>query len=142
MANYKLTRTGDGALDLSQVPDASGRPVVLQRKGDSCVVNELNAKHPLVQRYKGHGLLVEEISLKIDGAPAVPATAPAPPTPAPLPPVTEGSTPAIEPEPPASVPAAAPETPPTTEPAADSASVEPDDKSGGKKSKGSSGKSR
>ena len=98
MANFKLTRTGDGALDLSQVPDIHGRPVVLGHKGASAVVSGPNAKSRVVKRYSGHGLLVEEINPKVGGAPAVPATAPAPPTPVQSPPGNkEGDKPAEKP---------------------------------------------
>lgn len=156
MANYKLTRTGNGALDLSQVLDTSGNPIVFRRKGDACVVSALNATHPLVQRYNGHGLLIQEISLKVGGAPAVPAAAPAPPTPAQPSPGTEdgpvaATTPAPTtpeaPTPEVTTPAALPETQPAEPPvvpSADTVADEPQDSTPSTESgkKGRGGKQR
>jgi hypothetical protein len=88
---YRLVRTDPGVLDLSQVLDDAGRPVVLKNTGDAAVVNEATTKHPLVRRFIGAGLKVEEVSLTPVQAPATPVvdkvTAPPkpPPTPAPAP---------------------------------------------------------
>lgn len=80
MAKYRLTWRGTGALDLSQVLDECGVPVLFTKPGDSVLLNAGTFRHPLVQSCIGHGLEVETIG--------VPAALPTPPPlpPAPLPP--------------------------------------------------------
>ena len=85
---YRLVRTDPGVLDLSQVLDDQGRPVLLKKAGDFAVVDEPTTKHPLVQRFVGAGLALEEVSLTPVQAPATPVVdkVTAPPKPAPEPP--------------------------------------------------------
>ena len=89
MAKYRLTWTGDGSLDLSQVPDDRGVPIVFTKPGDTAVVNEGSYRHPLVQRYLKSGLkadspdgAVQQAPAPAPKAPAVPKTAPEPTPPA------------------------------------------------------------
>lgn len=80
MPKYRLTWQGTGALDLSQVLDVRGKPVLLTKPGDSVVVDRGTYGHPLVQRYVGSGLKVDEIGTKtpVQAAPAPPPPAPPP----------------------------------------------------------------
>jgi len=111
---YRLVRTAPGVLDLSQVLDDQGRPVLLRALNDFAVVNEATAQHPLVKRFVDAGIRVEEVSLTPGSVPAVPVvdkvTAPPKPAPAPAPEpkvfVPEAPPPKVE-EPP--VPEATPE---------------------------------
>lgn len=81
---YRLVRTDPGALDLSQILDDKGRPILLKKAGDFAIVNEPTSKHPLVQRFLGAGLQMQEISLTPGAGPATPmVTATAPKQPAP-----------------------------------------------------------
>lgn len=104
MPKYRLTWQGGGALDLSQVLDERGVPVLFTKTGDSVVVDGGTYQHPLVQRYVGNGLAAEEADTKAAAAPA-PTPAPPPaakPKPAPEPktePPPEPSPPIPEPEP-------------------------------------------
>jgi hypothetical protein len=95
---YRIVRTDPGVLDLSQVLDDRGKPILLSGVGAATVVDEHTLKHPLVARYVGAGLAAEEVSLTPVQAPATPvvpaATAPPPapppkPTPPPAPPPEE-----------------------------------------------------
>jgi hypothetical protein len=99
---YRLVRTDPGVLDLSQVLDEQGKPILLKKAGDFAVVNEAATKHPLVNRFVGAGLKLEEVSLTPVQAPATPVVdkVPAPPKPTPEPP---------KPEPPPDPPPAPPE---------------------------------
>jgi hypothetical protein len=90
---YRLVRTDPGVLDLSQVLDDQGKPILLSKQGAEVVVDENTLKHPLVARYVGAGLHAEEVSLTPVQAPATPvvpaATAPPPAPPPPEPPKKE-----------------------------------------------------
>jgi hypothetical protein len=95
MPKYRLTWQGGGALDLSQVLDERGVPVLFTKPGDSVVVDGGTFGHPLVQRYVGSGLKAEEADTKA----TMQAATPAPPPPAP--PIAKVATeppPAPEPE--------------------------------------------
>jgi hypothetical protein len=93
MAKHRLTWTGDGSLDLSQVPDERGVPIVFTKPGDEAVVNEGSYRHPLVQRYLKSGLKAESLDGAVPQAPAPAPKAPAVPKTAP-----EPKPPAKEPE--------------------------------------------
>jgi hypothetical protein len=89
MAKYRLTWTGDGSLDLSQVPDDRGVPIVFTKKGAEAVVDEGSYRHPLVQRCLKSGLEATSLESGVvqqapapPKAPAVPKTAPEPKAPA------------------------------------------------------------
>ena len=87
MAKHRLTWTGDGSLDLSQVLDDRGVPILFPKKNAEAVVTEGALKHPLVQRYlkPGGGLKSEPLG-EGPAVPAAPAAAPAaPPKPKPEP---------------------------------------------------------
>ena len=123
MAKYRLTWRGTGALDLSQVLDECGVPVLFTKPGDSVLLNAGTFRHPLVQSCIGHGIEVETI-----GLPAAPMTSPAPlppalrivapvvtsPPPLPPPPPPPVQEPVIEAPTPA--PSPSPEVIPDTEP--------------------------
>jgi outer membrane biosynthesis protein TonB len=82
MDKYRLTWKGDGSLDLSQVLDDRGQPIVLAEKGAGANVDAVTFKHPLVQHYLKAGLE----ATKLGGPAPVSAPAPAPaaaPKPAP-----------------------------------------------------------
>jgi outer membrane biosynthesis protein TonB len=100
---YRLVRTDPGVLDLSQVLDEQGKPVLLKKAGDFAVVNETATQHPLIKRFIGAGLQLEEVSLTPVQAPATPVVdkVTAPPKPAPEPPKPEPTPP---PEPPPAPP--------------------------------------
>ena len=85
---YRLVRTDPGTLDLSQVLDEQGRPVLLKKANDFAIVDEATSKHPMIQRFVGAGLKLEEVSLTPVQAPATPVVdkVAAPPKPAPEPP--------------------------------------------------------
>lgn len=86
MAKYRLTWTGDGSLDLSQVLDDRGVPIVLTKPGAEAVVTEGGYRHPLVQRCLKSGLkatpldgpVTQAAAPPAPKAPAVPKTAPEP----------------------------------------------------------------
>lgn len=84
---YRLVRTDPGVLDLSQVLDEQGRPVLLKKANDFAIVDEATSKHPTIQRFVGAGLKLEEVSLTPVQAPAIPMVdkVTAPPKPAPEP---------------------------------------------------------
>jgi type IV secretory pathway VirB10-like protein len=83
---YRLVRTDPGVLDLSQVLDEQGRPVLLKKANDFAVVDEVTSQHPMVQRFIGAGLKLEEVSLTPVQAPATPVVeVTAPPKPPPKP---------------------------------------------------------
>lgn len=113
MVKYRLTWQGTGALDLSQVADETGMPVLFTRPGDSIIVTAGTFQHPLVQNYIGNGLGAERLGAIIEpAAPALKIVAPPPPEPPPLPP---------PPPPPEPLPVAPPAPPtevevPTPEP--------------------------
>jgi len=87
MVKYRLTWQGTGALDLSQVADEIGMPVLFTRPGDSVIVTAGTFQHPLVQNYIGNGLGAERLGAVVDARPVSPAvTAPPPPPPLPPPP--------------------------------------------------------
>lgn len=72
MDKYRLTWKGDGSLDLSQVLDDRGQPIVLTEKGAGATVDAVTYKHPLVQHYLKSGLEGQKL-----GGPA-PVATPAP----------------------------------------------------------------
>ena len=87
MAKHRLTWTGDGSLDLTQVLDDRGIPILFPKKGADVIVRDGALTHPFIQRYlkPGAGLKAEQVG---DGpaVPAAPAAAPAaPPKPKPAP---------------------------------------------------------
>jgi len=98
MATFLLTWRGTGALDLSQVLDQSGQPVLFPQSGTSVLVHSSVLQHPFVKRYVNERLL-EATSL--DG-PAVPVRV-APPLKTETVPVQETlaikATPVLVPEP-------------------------------------------
>lgn len=139
---YRLVRTDLGALDLSQVLDDQGRPILLKKMGDFVIVNEPTSKHPLIQRFIGAGLKVEEVSLTPVQGPATPVasavTAPPKPTPeppkpapAPTPPVV----PDVVPEEVKKEPPAEDEEPPADAPNNASEDTTDDTQRSGKKAK-------
>lgn len=71
MDKYRLTWQGDGSLDLSQVLDDRGVPIVLATRGAGATVDAVTFQHPLVQHYLKSGLEAAKL-----GAPA-PVAAPA-----------------------------------------------------------------
>lgn len=91
MAKHRLTWTGDGSLDLSQVLDDRGIPILFPKTGAAVIVRESALKHPLVQRYLKPGAgMKSEVVGEGPAVPAAPAAAPAPaappkPKPAPAP---------------------------------------------------------
>ena len=108
MTKFRLTWRGTGALDLSQVLDECGVPVLFTKPGDSVLLNAGTFHHPLVQNCIGHGLEVETL-----GLPAILVTPPAPLPPAPrviVPPPPPPPPP--EPEPVVEIPTPAPSPPP------------------------------
>lgn len=62
MTKYRLTWTGDGSLDLSQILDERGRPVVLTQKGAKAIVSAATYQHPLIRHYEKSGLKGEKLS--------------------------------------------------------------------------------
>jgi hypothetical protein len=129
---YRLVRTAPGVLDLSQVLDDQGRPVLLRALSDYAVVDAGTAQHPLVTRFVGAGLAIEEISPTPAAGPAIPVPVPTVPktivTPAPAPaptPEPRVIIPEPEPEPPPPPPPAAEETKPENAPTADTIVDEP-----------------
>jgi len=73
MATYRLTWSGTGVLDLSQVLDTRGRPIVLSAQQPVISIPESVLKNPYIQRYLGGDLTAE----LIDGPkPTEPASPP------------------------------------------------------------------
>jgi len=86
MATYRLVWSGSGALDLSQVLDTRGRPIVLSpQQREVSVVGDV-LKNPYLQRYLSTPQLKAEL---LDG-PQQPT-----PSPAPQPPMLPPTTPPI-----------------------------------------------
>ena len=82
MAKHRLTWTGDGSLDLSQVLDERGIPILFPKTGAAVIVRESALKHPLVQRYLKPGAgMTSEVVGEGPAVPAAPAAAPAPTAP-------------------------------------------------------------
>lgn len=79
MDKYRLTWQGTGSLDLSQVLDDRGQPVVLPTKGAQATVNAATYMHPLVQHYLKSGLKAEKLGGPPTAAPTPPAPTPPPP---------------------------------------------------------------
>ncbi len=96
MAKHRLTWTGDGSLDLSQVLDDRGIPILFPKTGAAVIVRDNALKHPLVLRYlkPGAGMKSEVVG----EGPAVPA-APAAAAPAPAAPPKPKPAPAPDPKP-------------------------------------------
>jgi len=111
MDKYRLTWQGDGSLDLSQVLDDRGQPILLTEKGAGATVDAVTYQHPLVQHYLKSGLQGAPL-----GAPAPVAQAAAAPSPAPKP-----APPKAPPEPKKAEP---PKVEPTKVDLSDKASVE------------------
>jgi len=108
MVKYRLTWHGTGALDLSQVADETGMPVLFTRPGDSVIITAGTFQHPFVQSYLGSGLRAERLGAIIEpAATSLKTTAPLSPEPSPLPPP-----PPPLPSPPEPLPVAPP-APPT-----------------------------
>jgi hypothetical protein len=105
MVKYRLTWQGTGALDLSQVADETGMPVLFTRPGDSVIITAGTFQHPFVQSYLSNGLQAERLGAVIEPAstPLKLAAPPSPELPPPLPP---------PPPPPEPLPVA-PSAPPT-----------------------------
>ena len=131
MAKYRLTWRGSGALDLSQVTDDSGLPILFVKPGDHVLVNAGTFRHPLVQNYVNRGIDVEELGV-VTAPPAPPPVVIPPvitPKPEPVPePVTPVVVPPLPPAPPPEVvPDVAPPSPAPSpvleEPAPDSVTV-------------------
>jgi hypothetical protein len=102
MVKYRLTWQGAGALDLSQVTDDAGLPVLFAGPGSIVVVNDGTLRHPLVQNYLHDGLKAERLGPAIEAPPPPKTAMPLPP---PLPPPSLPSSPPVE--------SAAPPAPPT-----------------------------
>lgn len=58
---YRLIWQKSTPLDLSQILDDRGRPVVFIGKGANVTIDAITYKHPLVQKYCGNGLDIEVI---------------------------------------------------------------------------------
>lgn len=95
---YRLVRTEVGVLDLSQVLDDQGRPILLDGVGAEVVVAEHVVKHPLVARYVGAGIQAEEIPVQVPRVPVTPAVSAPPPAPPVAKPAPTAPT-VVEPEP-------------------------------------------
>lgn len=67
---YRLTWNGTGSLDLPQILDLRGRPVLLTQKEPTCFVTEQTFGHPLLQAHLNAGLVVKEYGTKKQ--PAIP----------------------------------------------------------------------
>ena len=93
MATYRLVWSGDGALDLSQILDTRGRPIVLSPRQRIVSIASDVLKSPYLQRYLATPHLKAEL---LDGSvtPTVP-----PPTTPPAPVVIAKATPVVSPEP-------------------------------------------
>jgi len=76
MAKYRLIWERDGALDLSQVLDDRGKPILLTEKGAFVTVDAAALQHPVVKRYLGSGLKQESLEGTPPVTPASPAAAP------------------------------------------------------------------
>lgn len=98
MAKHRLTWTGDGSLDLSQVLDDRGVPIIFTKKGDEAVVNEGSYRHPLVQRCLKSGLTATSLDGAAPQAPAPVKAAPAAPKAAPAPPPPKKEEPKVQPK--------------------------------------------
>lgn len=122
MAKHRLTWNGHGSLDLSQVLDVRGVPILFPKPGTAVVVDENTLRHPIVQRYLKSPSLE---AVNLDG----PAAAPAPVKAAPPPPPPPAPTPEPMPEPtPILEPPVTPPPPSTPEDATATTPVEADDK--------------
>lgn len=80
MATYRLVWSGDGALDLSQVLDTRGRPIVLSPQQRAVSVKDEALKNSHIQRYLATPYLTAEL---LDGPKPVvsPPAAASPPSP-------------------------------------------------------------
>lgn len=78
MATYRLVWSGDGALDLSQVLDTRGRPIVLSPQQRTVSVVEEALKNPYIQRY----LTTPQLKAELLDGPKMPEP-PSTPTPPP-----------------------------------------------------------
>jgi len=115
MTKYRLTWRGTGALDLSQVLDECGVPVLFTKPGDCVLLNAGTFRHPLVQSCVGHGLEVETIGVPAALPAPVVVVPPAPLPPPPKPPVIitpPPPPPPPDPEPVVEAPTPAPSPPP------------------------------
>jgi len=114
MAKHRLTWNGHGSLDLSQVLDVRGVPILFPKPGTAVVVDENTLRHPIVQRYLKSPSLE---AVNLDGPAAAPAPVKAAPPPPPPPAPTPEPMPEPTPEP------EAPVTPPPSVPEAATAST-------------------
>jgi hypothetical protein len=102
MQKYRLEWQGVGSLDLSQILDEHGVPVIFPRPGAVAIVDARTFAHPHVQNYLKAGLVGTLIGpgatpvIKVDAPPAPPAPPPSVPEVTP-PPVVSDSPP--EPKP-------------------------------------------
>lgn len=76
---YRLIWQKNTPLDLSQILDDRGRPIVFIGKGAQVTVDAITYKHPLIQKYCGNGLdinIIDPIPLqdisRIDSPTATP----------------------------------------------------------------------
>lgn len=60
---YRLTWRGEGSLDLSQILDVRGIPILFAKKEAVIVVDEGTVRHPLIQQYVGTKLTAEPIDV-------------------------------------------------------------------------------
>lgn len=60
---YRLTWQKDTPLDLSQILDTRGRPVIFTGKNTSVIIDGITYTHPLIQKYCGKGINAEIIDL-------------------------------------------------------------------------------
>ena len=102
MVKYRLTWRGTGALDLSQVLDECGMPVLFTRPGECVLVSAGTYRHPTIQGYVGHGLQADEIgTTPVAVAPPSPTLPPALPSllsiPVPSSPLPSPPPPVLEP---------------------------------------------
>jgi len=104
MQKYSLTWQGDGSLDLSQVLDDRGVPIIFSAKGAIAVVDMQTYKHPHIQNYLRAGLVATPL-----GTPTPEPVAAPPPTisaPKPLLPAVPRAEPPSPPVPPTPAPVA------------------------------------
>lgn len=79
MGKHRLTWTGDGALDLSQILDDRGVPVQFTQKGQSVAVPSAVVAHPVIKRYLKSGLVAEALDVQITTSAPAPRVQTAPP---------------------------------------------------------------
>lgn len=86
MQKYRLEWQGDGSLDLSQVLDEHGIPVIFPRRGATAIVDARTFAHPHIQNYLGAGLKGTPLGhTSPSPIPPTPPSLPLAPAPAPAP---------------------------------------------------------